>query len=713
MEEGSFVVHAGFWYVTLDGTFPISDDVDEQDHPYLLPGGWKLAPNEKSLHCDVIAAHPWGTEALVLEDGVAIGTRAGGASAGQLVDSDCLQTSIEYEDLESYEPGGMLPIKKRILIRIDEAHAPHLLKDYPGFASLDTKDQQVFRQMDPELRSRATAEDIGAQDIVSLVKLGFTKYRHCAKMFQDEADLIEFCADKLGIPDVDAYDSDIGRLGALFLLGLGAKKALPLEIQRKSSAKQRATLHPKSYRISHHEYMELSLDSQDSKEQTYDIFGRFSELHADKSLSQEDIEALAWMMFRDGCINWLGAPLLAAGTLPFITCHGQAQNIAFAIFLIPRFVQMISEHAWLKFLQIRSVSILPVRGVRVVALNSIVEPMWDFRQSMLSSIAVMRLLSLLDHGDLVADYLFPAVARACDSQIDEEWLHSMDTAPMFDKIFFRTVARTLRFWELAVISLILFVVILQGMWGTWQTFVLWRDSKIHATMETSHFLAAAEFAGHFSLAKVFEKLTDLTTNALQDIQDELQDIIDQKTHTIEELTDETGIRMRRTATFGNNRNIGVGYGVRRRRAMILFDRLKDEQHEAEQGRLEVSRLRDRMIQAKSALVKTSLRRLIIKIFGENMLQMAMQASFFELFFEESSSKWFVIVSVLLSIASAVKQTRQIIKRIFGIHGPLLDVACVCLLICVTLGCSLTLAKLYFAFACKDHVWDITTACVDF
>ena len=45
-------------------------------HGYLpLPNGCQVAPDQASIHSDVIAAHPWGTKLLVLASGKAYYTK--------------------------------------------------------------------------------------------------------------------------------------------------------------------------------------------------------------------------------------------------------------------------------------------------------------------------------------------------------------------------------------------------------------------------------------------------------------------------------------------------------------------------------------------------------------------------------------------------------------------------------------------------------------
>lgn len=95
----------------------------------------------------------------------------------------------------------------------------------------------------------------------------------------------------------------------------------------------------------------------------------------------------------------------------------------------------------------------------------------------------------------------------------------------------------------------------------------------------------------------------------------------------------------------------------------------------------------------------------MKVFLGNLLQLWLQASFFALTFDNTGeqAKIKVLISMLISALQAVARVWHSIGRL-GLVGCLNAILVVVALLWVG-------AKVYFAYICEDHLWNLTTGCV--
>ena len=90
------IVYNGYEYRTLDGTSPSQTASGCQSYYLPLPsGGWELAPGDAES-IEVTAAHPWGTDVLVMSNGYGYRTQNLPPPGAYLFDSVLLTSGSQY-----------------------------------------------------------------------------------------------------------------------------------------------------------------------------------------------------------------------------------------------------------------------------------------------------------------------------------------------------------------------------------------------------------------------------------------------------------------------------------------------------------------------------------------------------------------------------------------------------------------------------------------
>lgn len=129
---------------------------------------------------------------------------------------------------------------------------------------------------------------------------------------------------------------------------------------------------------------------------------------------------------------------------------------------------------------------------------------------------------------------------------------------------------------------------------------------------------------------------------------------------------------------------------------------------------EVSTMRARGELVKVELVAALLTRVLTKVFGENLLQMLMQSSYFAFTFEQTDfwAKCKILVSIAVGLSSALNKMRGTLARTWHLLGPRTDALLIATSTLVFAVSFATVARLTFAFICEFHVWNISTfSCV--
>jgi hypothetical protein len=269
--------------------------------------------------------------------------------------------------------------------------------------------------------------------------------------------------------------------------------------------------------------------------------------------------------------------------------------------------------------------------------------------------------------------MFPLIARGCDLEITENYLTSWGIVPGIGPVVMR-VLEYLRFWGLAILLMSVFVALSVGELchhhALWPADAAKRggDEGGRARMLGSDFVNLARYASIAffpSIAALCEEMSEQRRHVYVDN---------------DEGTDE----------------------VQARRKLVL-GRIRPE--DFEKMELANNEENDRVVEEQQ---RNLLIQLGLKVLTGVILQLWVQASFFELAFDtagdEAKSKVVagMLISAVLVFATALRFCDVTSK--LGCVGVVLFMVC-------ALAIAWTGAKVYFAWVCDDQLWNLSTGCV--
>lgn len=297
----------------------------------------------------------------------------------------------------------------------------------------------------------------------------------------------------------------------------------------------------------------------------------------------------------------------------------------------------------------------------------------------------LLLLGIVEDLDMYTDLVFPCFAYICDEAIHGKWLRSWEAIPMVGK----TAAKFLERWRFWGVSGLLFAIAWVGAVaaflrlscgaeakGLEQQNFEETDSDDDAHGSTPH---ARRMSGeqYFALARFAETaLMPSVSLMCEEMGSQRQWVFDAKSAT----GGASGAYKARREVLSGRRTLD---------SLQMFE--LDNQFERE--RVDVAR---RVFYALLLVGRT--------LVG-NAMQMWLQASFLALSFgylgEEASYK--TIIGIALSGTQILVRCATVSSKIGLIGLPFVGLNLFVM--------SWAVAKVYFAYACEDHVWGIATGCV--
>jgi len=306
---------------------------------------------------------------------------------------------------------------------------------------------------------------------------------------------------------------------------------------------------------------------------------------------------------------------------------------------------------------------------------------------------ILVLLGILEDLVIYTDLAFPFVAFSCDITLTDVWLESWMAVPIIGKAT-RLVLVQIRFWGFS--SILVSLVCLVGISGLiWQTCTeeslldIVRDGGQTPRQIASRSTTSSGSGGASSLPRLggeqFLQLARAAENAAMPSVAELcEEMAQQRRWVFDDKKADGGARaatkLRESAVFGQAT-----------RKIVEAHELYNEEERRSLNKAQM---------AYFAIL------LMGKVLLGNALQLWLQASFF-------------------GLALEVTGTESMVKLIIGMVFGTFQILMRCHWACQRLGCwgvsfvalnffivFWAAAKIYFAFVCKDHVWNLTTQCLD-
>jgi len=286
--------------------------------------------------------------------------------------------------------------------------------------------------------------------------------------------------------------------------------------------------------------------------------------------------------------------------------------------------------------------------------------------------ASLILLSMLESVDLFTDFMFPFVALACDDVLTDPWIVTWRQVPV-GKHVIPHVLHYLRFWGCAAcICAVNWVVTgVVGMQG------MRRHEKIRERWFNEQ--SSDDVEPRLSGQVYFGWARSASTAMLPSVVAFCEAMADQRKWVFEGKDAKTATQGREKLVFGTI-------------DQSTFDEM-GLQNLAEQQRLQ------------TAAEKHYIKMLVAKVFFGNVISLWLQSSFLALTFHEygGQARGQVIFSMLVSGVTALVRSARITGRLGGV-GLVLSTFIAAFILW-------TSAKVYFAYKCTDHLWNITTGCV--
>lgn len=281
----------------------------------------------------------------------------------------------------------------------------------------------------------------------------------------------------------------------------------------------------------------------------------------------------------------------------------------------------------------------------------------------------MVVLGVLEEIDLYTDISFPLIARACDAILTLKWLEAWEEVPIFGDAMVAIIT-IMRFWGFATL-LAISNVGLTGLAGLYAMHA--EEASPDKATDPVEGVSGRAF---FTWAKAAE------TSMMPSVALICNEMATQRRYRLDE-----------------NKDAGAAAQAREDAVMGKLDAASAR--EAEMIKMEEVEKLD----AEEKVYFFSL--LFVKVFLGNLLQLWLQGSFFALTFTSTGTQAKVKVLVSMAISGL-----QAVARVWQSLGRLGLLGCFNALM-VILALGWVGAKVYFAFKCEDHLWNLTTGCVTF
>jgi len=360
-------------------------------------------------------------------------------------------------------------------------------------------------------------------------------------------------------------------------------------------------------------------------------------------------------------VQWLITPLRP-------TCEGGYSNWAFLVVAVVIGSSVAAEsRAW------AAVKSLLTRPERTIM----------YQLGVLQKHRRLVLLGIIEALDVYTDLMFPFVAYTCD-ELTDKWLQAWEVVPGVG-VFAVKILKQLRFWGVSSISI--GVVCLAGIAGIFRMKLFSDDYQqngingVHAASgRKPEKGGACRLTGEefFSLARFAE------TAAMPSVAEICEEMAEQRRWVFDAKESNQGA----IGTAKAREDYVLGKGTR------LAVELAELQDQEEQERVD------------SAKQMYFILLLLGKTLIGNALQLWLQASFFELAFEdmETQARYKILAGMAMTALQVCARCSDALGKLgcLGIGFTALNLSIV-----IWGG-----AKVYYAYKCPSHVWNLTTSCVN-
>lgn len=397
-------------------------------------------------------------------------------------------------------------------------------------------------------------------------------------------------------------------------------------------------------------------------------------------MSTRQAEALAGSLEstfqRHAIVTWIGIPLLAA--LEVIPALGATCRYGYPDWSLLVVLAIEAHHVYCE-------------GVAWKAARNLLSPP---EQAVVARLGVFRkrkwkvLQGVLESIDLYTDLTFPFIARACGygplRDLSGVFAHAWRKVPLVGPTV-ASLVLVIRFWGLCFIASGLNVVI-TGWIGFFQQRMhesSRRDildmkkrpsRELSRDRETDYFYDSLTGEVYFGWAQAAE------TAMLPSVAALCEEMAIQKRYTFDHSKDAVEAMLARV-----QQTLGEGMGHAEAKEMG-----NEEQR----------------IKVEQAAQRHYLLLLLVKVFVGNVVLLWLQASFYAITFEffNDEARLKLVASMVISVVQAAARCASVMAKL---PGPGTVVSAV-----IMFFVAFSLAKVYFAHQCPEHVWNLTTGCVD-
>eukprot|EP00931_Biecheleriopsis_adriatica_P117635 TRINITY_DN93135_c0_g1_i1.p1 TRINITY_DN93135_c0_g1~~TRINITY_DN93135_c0_g1_i1.p1 ORF type:complete len:417 (-),score=70.12 TRINITY_DN93135_c0_g1_i1:124-1374(-) len=379
---------------------------------------------------------------------------------------------------------------------------------------------------------------------------------------------------------------------------------------------------------------------------------------SDPEASMDRIES---SLRNQAILIWVLMPILVAcqSFIPFLapTCsHGFANWSLIGIGLLAVHHVYAESRAWTatkELLAPPEISVLKQLGV-------------------LRSRARYAVLGILEDLDLFTDMAFPFIVRACDDSLDEQWTESWREVPTVGPLLAGLVS-TLKFWGIALIVILLQVLVsgLLGLYSMGRTVQERRKTNLRSAESTQFRINGSIFFGWARSAE---------TANLPSVAMLCEELASQKKWLF---------HPRKSSADANQARL---------------DFIHDKIDTTKLAKSEVNDFEEQERVESAGRIYFAMA-IFIKAFLGNALSLWFQGSFMALTFDMTTpeAKIKIIFSMVISAIQAAVRCCSASAKL-GIPGFLISSFIMAFIVW-------SFVKVYHAYACPDHLWNLTSGCV--
>jgi len=296
----------------------------------------------------------------------------------------------------------------------------------------------------------------------------------------------------------------------------------------------------------------------------------------------------------------------------------------------------------------------------------------------------LLVLGLLEDLDIYTDLMFPFIAYSCDAKITERWLQSWSEVPTIGHPLVR-IFRHLRFWGFSGLGVA--AACMGGIFGL-SRLMLYRNDYRQRGIEGMHSEIGVECTPRSPTRLTGEEFFSLARFSDIALMPSLADLC-------QEMAEQ------RRWIFASKEEEGGALNRTRAQTDAIFGKVTA--HDLQLAELRDEAARERVDRAQQVYF-------VILLLGRtlvgNALQLWLQSSFFELGYENLGREAHVklVIGMAISVLHLCVRCFDAFSKLgcFSLPFVVINVAVM----------AWSMAKIGYAFTCPQHVWNLSTGCVD-